>query len=42
MLERIAPVCEAYFNNDREAMVETLFYNNLISQTMHKFLTEDE
>ena len=42
MLERITPVCEAYFNNDREALVEALFYNNLISQTMHKILTEDE
>lgn len=42
MLERITPVCEAYFNNDREAMVEALFYNNLISSTMHKMLTEDE
>lgn len=42
MLERITPVCEAYFNNDREAMVEALFYNNLISQNMHKILTEDE
>ena len=42
MLERITPVCEAYFNNDREAMVEALYYNNLISQTMHKILTEDE
>ncbi len=42
MLERIAPVCEAYFNNDREAMVEALYYNNLISQNMHKFLADDE
>lgn len=39
MIERITPVCEAYFNNDREAMVDALFYNNLISQQMHKMLT---
>lgn len=41
MIERITPVCEAYFNNDRQAMVEALFYNNLISSQMHKLLSEN-
>lgn len=41
MIERITPVCEAYFNNDRDAMVEALFYNHLISPQMHKMLSDD-
>ncbi len=39
MIERIIPVCEAYFNNDRQGMVDALFNNNLISAQLHKMLT---
>ena len=38
MLERITPVCEAYFNNDREGVIDALLDNNLISPQMHKIL----
>ncbi len=40
MMERISPVVEAYFNNDRTAMVNALLENNLISHQMYKILTE--
>lgn len=40
MMERIMPVVEAYFNNDRKLMVNELLNNNLISEKMHKILLE--
>lgn len=40
MLERITPVVDAYFNNDRTALVEALKDNNLISSQMYKILLE--
>lgn len=40
MLERIAPVAEAYFNNDKIGMINALKDNNLISPQMHKLLLE--
>ena len=38
MIERITPVCEAYFNNDKGLVVDELLKNNLISPQMHKML----
>lgn len=38
MIERITPVCEAYFNNDRQGMVQALLDNNLISPQMYKMI----
>lgn len=40
MLERITPVVNAYFNNDREGMINALKDNNLISSKMHKLLLD--
>lgn len=40
MLERITPVVEAYFNNNRTEMVEALKNNNLISSQMYKILMD--
>ena len=40
MLERIAPVAEAYFNNDKVGMINALKDNNLISSQMQKILLE--
>ena len=39
MIERIVPVCEAYFNNDRQGMIDALYNNNLISQQVRKMLS---
>lgn len=38
MLERITPVVNAYFNNQREEMVKSLLDNNLISETMYQLI----
>lgn len=40
MMERIAPFVEAYFNNDRQGVVDALLKSNLISPQMHKLLTK--
>ena len=40
MMERIAPVAEAYFNNDRTGLINALFDNKLISSQMKKILLE--
>ena len=40
MLERITPVVEAYFANDRMGMVNALKDNKLISGRMQKILLE--
>ena len=40
MLERLNPVIEAYFNNDRLGMINALKDNKLISSQMHKKLLE--
>ena len=42
MLERVAPVVEAYFNNDRNGLINALLDNNLISPQMHKILLENK
>ena len=38
MMERLQPVCEAYFSNDRTATIEALFDNKLISAKMRALL----
>ena len=38
MLERISPVVEAYFINDRQKMIDAMLENKLISSQMHKLL----
>ena len=38
MMERILPFVEAYFNNDRKAVVDALLEQKLISPQMHKLL----
>lgn len=38
MMERITPVCQAYFENDREKTIKSLKDNNLISPQMYKML----
>lgn len=38
MMERITPVVEAYFNNDRQGVVDALLKSNLISPQIHKLL----
>lgn len=38
MLERISPVVDAYFNNDRKKMIDAMLENKLISSQMHKLL----
>ena len=40
MIERLTPVVEAYFNDDRLALVNALFENNLISQRMKNILLD--
>ena len=40
MMERISPVAEAYFNNDRTGLINALFDNNLISAQMKDKLLE--
>ena len=42
MLERVAPVVEAYFNDDRNGFINALLDNNLISPQMHKLLLENK
>lgn len=34
MVERLVPVCDAYYNNDRSAFIENLLKNKLISEKM--------
>lgn len=38
MMERIGPVVEAYFHNDRQEVIDALFNNELISHQMKKIL----
>lgn len=38
MMERLAPVVESYYNNDRRGMIDNLLNNKLISPQMHKLL----
>lgn len=38
MMQRISPVAEAYFNNDRKALIDAMLENKLISEQMHKLL----
>ncbi|MDY4849089.1 MAG: hypothetical protein SO176_02380 [Bacilli bacterium] len=38
MLERIKPVVDAYFNNDRKAMVDALKENELISDNVYQMI----
>ena len=40
MMERILPFVEAYFNNDRQGVVDALLNNNLISPQMHKLISK--
>ncbi len=40
MLERLNPVIDAYYNNDRTGLINALKDNNLISSQMHKKLLE--
>ena len=40
MMERISPVAEMYFANDRTGMINALFDNNLISSKMKSILLE--
>ena len=40
MLERISPVVEAYFINDRQKMIDAMLENKLISSQMHKLLVK--
>lgn len=41
MLERLRPVVEAYFNNNRRQFVDALYDNNFISLKMHSMLCQD-
>lgn len=41
MLERLRPVVEAYFNNNRQQFVDALYDNNFISLKMHSMLCQD-
>ncbi len=40
MMERIAPFVDAYFNNDRQGVVDALLEQRLISPQMHKLLSK--
>ena len=40
MMERISPVADAFFNNDRTGLIDVLFDNRLISAQMKKILLE--
>lgn len=40
MMERILPFVEAYFNNDRQGVVDALLEQRLISPQMHKLLSK--
>lgn len=41
MMERISPVVEAYFNNNKVEMIDALFNNNLISENMYHLLKDE-
>lgn len=41
MLERLRPVVEAYFNNNRQQFVDALYDNNFISLKMRSMLCQD-
>lgn len=41
MMERISPVVEAYFNNNKKEMIDALFNNNLISENMYNLLKDE-
>lgn len=41
MMERISPVVEAYFNNNKKEMIDALFNNNLISENMYHLLKDE-
>ena len=38
MMQRISPVAEAYFNNDRKQLVDSMLENKLISEQIYKLL----